>query len=146
MLDNDFESGSISPWMDESPGNVDWQIEKFSSPSETNSPVPPQSSGGSYLRATRNAYLSSGLAVFSTPNFTAYPGDKVSFDFWIRSKYPQGNSLEVLPNSFSFCVSIYNQLVESVIDYSRVKKSYVTLIIRFLIFSWFYFSASLANG
>ena len=99
FLDNDFESASLSPWTDQSPGNVKWQIENFSSPSEINSPAPSPVSGSSYLRATRNSELSSGLAVLITPNFTAYPGDKVSFDFWIRSKYSHGNSLEVGHNT-----------------------------------------------
>lgn len=95
LYENDFESGSATPWFDESWGNVKWQVENYSSPSEINSPAPPLSSGTSYLRATRNAALSSGLAVLSSPIVTLHPGDSISFDFWIQSKNPQGNTLEV---------------------------------------------------
>ena len=95
LLDNNFESGSASPWFDESPGNVNWRVEEFSLPSEVTSPAPKPAIGTSYLRVTRKADLSSGLGVFTSPVFTANPGDKVSFDFWIRSKRPEGNNLEV---------------------------------------------------
>lgn len=95
LIDNDFESGSTSPWFDESPANVKWRVEDVSSPLEVDSPAPKPATGTSYLRATRNADLSAGLAVFSSPVFTANPGDKVSFDFWIRSRRTGGNNLEV---------------------------------------------------
>lgn len=96
LVDNDFENGAVNPWLDESIGNVKWRVENYSSPSENGFPAPPLASGSSYLRATRNADLSSGLAVLSSPVVTVNPGDSISFDFWIQSKLPQGNSLEVL--------------------------------------------------
>lgn len=74
LLDNDFESGSMSPWYDESPGYVNWRVENFSSPSETNSTSPKPSTGTNYARATRNADIASGLAVLHSPTFTANPG------------------------------------------------------------------------
>ena len=94
-VDNDFETGSASPWFDESPGYVNWRVEDHSKPMEVNSPAPQPMTGTKYLRATRNADLLSGLAVLKSPVFTASPGDRVSFDFWIRSKRPEGNNLEV---------------------------------------------------
>ncbi len=95
LLDNDFESGSANPWFDESPAYVNWRVEDVASPTERNSSVPPPPTGTKYMRATRNADLLSGLAVLRSPVFTANPGDRVSFDFWIRSKRPEGNNLEV---------------------------------------------------
>ena len=102
LLDNDFESGSANPWYDQSPANVNWRVENVASPSETNSSAPMPSVGTYYMRATRNADLTSGLAVLTSPVFTANPGDRVSFDFWIRSKRPEGNNLEV-HSTYSLC-------------------------------------------
>ncbi|KAI9562416.1 hypothetical protein GHT06_013386 [Daphnia sinensis] len=96
LLDNNFESGTLNPWYDESPGYVNWRVENLASPSEANSTAPKPTTGTQYVRATRNADLASGLAVLRSPTFTASPGDQVSFDFWIRSKRPEGNNLELV--------------------------------------------------
>ncbi len=96
LLSNDFESGSSDPWYDSSPSLVHWVVEDFASPSEVDYPPPPLPDGTTkYLRATRNAQLSSGLLILRTVTFTAIPGDQVSFKFWIHSKYTGGNTLEV---------------------------------------------------
>ena len=95
LLDNDFESESVSPWYDESPGRVNWRVENSSVPLEINSTAPLPSIGTKYLRAVRADNSSSGLAIFTSPVFSAEPGDKVSFDFWIRSRRPEGNNLQV---------------------------------------------------
>lgn len=100
LLTNDFESGSMSPWYDTSPGKVNWQPESLDAPSESNYPAPRPDKGAYYVRATRNADLQSGLAVLSSPVFTAQPGDLVTFSFWIRSRRPQANTLEV----FTHCL------------------------------------------
>lgn len=95
LVDNDFESGSAGSWFDESPGNVNWRVEDYSSPNEEGNPAPEPTSGRKYLRAVRNADFQSGLAILRSATFTANPGDQVAFDFWIRSKRPEGNNLEV---------------------------------------------------
>ena len=95
LVTSDFESGTMSPWFDQSPAKVNWRVEHFNSPAEVNSPAPAPASGTKYLRATRNSNLTSGLAVLQSPVFTALPGDKVQFSFWIRSQQPQGSNLEV---------------------------------------------------
>jgi len=95
LVTNDFESGTTSPWFDQSPAKVNWRVEDFYSPAEVNSPAPAPAAGRKYLRATRNSNLTSGLAVLQSPVFTALPGDKVRFSFWIRSQQPQGSNLEV---------------------------------------------------
>ncbi len=96
LLNNDFESGFEEPWYDSSPSNVHWIVEDFSSQSEVNNPAPTPSAGTKYLRATRNEQLSSGLLILRTVTFTAFPGDEVSFNFWIRSRYTGGNTLDVI--------------------------------------------------
>jgi hypothetical protein len=95
LVTSDFESGTMSPWFDQSPAKVNWRVEDFNSPAEVNSPAPAPATGRKYLRATRNSNLTSGLAVLQSPVFTALPVDKVRFSFWIRSQQPQGSNLEV---------------------------------------------------
>lgn len=96
LLSNDFESGTSDPWYDSSPSVVHWVVEDITSPSEVDNPPPELLAGTSkYLRATRNDQLSSGLLILRTVTFTAIPGDQISFNFWIRSKYTGGNTLEV---------------------------------------------------
>ncbi|XP_057373562.1 uncharacterized protein LOC130694505 isoform X3 [Daphnia carinata] len=96
LLNNDFEDGLADPWYDSSLGPVHWTVEDFSSPTEINYPPPTPSTGTKYLRATRDAQLSPGLLVLRTVTFTALPGDRISFNFWIRSKYTFGNTLELV--------------------------------------------------
>jgi hypothetical protein len=93
---NDFESGSADPWYDSSSSTVHWVVEDFTMPSEVNYPPPIPSSGTKYLRATRDAQLSPGFVILRTVEFMALPGDRITFKFWIRSKYTFGNTLEVL--------------------------------------------------
>ena len=94
LLTNDFESGTEDPWYDSSPSTVHWVIEDYSTPTE-NYPAPTPLSGNKYLRATRDANRTPGQLILRTVTFTAFPGDEISFDFWIRSRYTGGNALEV---------------------------------------------------
>jgi hypothetical protein len=95
LLNNDFESGVADPWYDSSPSNtVYWGVEDLSSPTENYLPPTPLS-GTKYLRATRDALQNPGQLILRTLTFTAFPGDEISFNFWIRSKYTGGNVLEV---------------------------------------------------
>ena len=96
ILSSDFESGSMSPWYDLSTSSVNWQIERLDSSTETNSAAPQPASGETYLRLTRNANLDLGLAILNSAVFIALPGDQVNFTFWIRSRQPLGNSLQVI--------------------------------------------------
>ncbi len=95
LPNNDFEDGNISPWYDESVANVFWGIEDYNNPSGYDSQSPEPINGTRYLRAIRNPSLLSGLAVLRSEPFIASPGDTVSFNFWIRSRRPEGNNLEV---------------------------------------------------
>lgn len=94
LLNNDFESGNEDPWYDSSASSVQWVVEDFTTPTEAY-PPPTLSAGSKYLRAVRDAQLSPGLLVLCTVTFTASPGDEISFNFWIRSKYTGGNTLQV---------------------------------------------------
>jgi len=111
---NDFEGGTLSPWLDASIATVRWIVEDYASPLEANYPAPNPIDGGTkYARAIRNANLDAGAVILSSDTFTASPGDAVSFSFWIRSRRTLGNTLEV--NSiffFSF----------------KIKKNYLELI------------------
>jgi len=94
LLDNDFESGFAEPWYDSSPSTAHWVVESYSYPTE-NYPAPPPANGYKYLRAVRDPHLTPGLLTLRTVTFTAFPGDEISFNFWIHSKYMGGNTLEV---------------------------------------------------
>ncbi|XP_046656473.1 uncharacterized protein LOC124349713 isoform X3 [Daphnia pulicaria] len=107
LLSNNFESGSADPWYDNStPSSVYWNVEDFSSPTEVNYPPPTPLSGTKYLRSTRNSQLSAGLVILRTVTFTAFPGDTMTFDFWIRSRYASGNALEVVMAAVAFETTI----------------------------------------
>ncbi|EFX85342.1 hypothetical protein DAPPUDRAFT_237901 [Daphnia pulex] len=95
LLDNDFESGIEEPWYDSSPNTVHWVVEDFSSPAEGYSPPAPLN-GAKYLRATRDAQRTAGQVILRTVTFTALPGDEISFDFWIRSRYTGANALDLV--------------------------------------------------
>lgn len=95
LLSNNFESGSADPWYDNSPSSVHWIVEDFYYPAEVSNPPPAPLSGTKYLRATRNSQLSAGLLILRSEAFTALPGDTITFEFWIRSRFDSGNVLEV---------------------------------------------------
>lgn len=81
VLSNDFESGSMIPWFDQSLGKVHWNVESFDSPFEPDSPAPLPLAGTKYLRVARNANLEPGLAILRSAVFTARTGDLVTFSF-----------------------------------------------------------------
>jgi len=93
LLSSDFESGSMSPWFDQSPSSVNWRVER-SNPILIRT-VPQPANGVTFLNLTRNANNDAGLAILKSPIFTALPGDQVNFTFWIRSRHPLGNSLQL---------------------------------------------------
>ncbi|KAI9561203.1 hypothetical protein GHT06_012159 [Daphnia sinensis] len=106
-------SGSEAPWSDVSPSTVHWAVEDLNTPFEASYPAPAPSAGTKYLRAIRNDQLTAGLAILRTETFTAYPGDEISFKFWIRSKYTGGNTLELV-----MAIGGTEQTLVSLTDYS----------------------------
>jgi len=83
----------MSPWFDQSPSSVNWRVER-SNPILIRT-VPQPANGVTFLNLTRNANNDAGLAILKSPIFTALPGDQVNFTFWIRSRHPLGNSLQL---------------------------------------------------
>ena len=135
LLDNDFESGTEDPWYDSSPSTVHWLVEDFSTPTESY-PAPVPLSGTKYLRAIRDANRTPGQLILRTIKFTAFPGDELSFDFWIRSRYTGGNALEVfnLRTLFHFSYFIdrivliqINYYIQLVLSVDSVEKSLINL-------------------
>ena len=113
LLTRDFEDGTMAPWLDQSSGKVNWKLESFDSPSESISPPPPLR-GSSYLRVTRNGNLQSGLAILTSQVFTALPGDRLTFSFWIQSRHLQANTLEVIHTNgriiFTYLIHYFHDL------------------------------------
>lgn len=95
LAPNDFESGAMSPWFDESAADAKWYLESFDDPFDPSVPVPPPPVGSKYLRVQRPPGTS-GQAALRSELFTAEPGDELRFSFWIRSQILQTNNLEVL--------------------------------------------------
>ena len=100
-LSTDFEVGSQNFWTDDSPSQtgVRWKIEDMNSSWELNNAVPKPPAGRNYMRVDRGATLSFGIAVLRSPTFqipaSSNNNISISFDFWIRSKWPQFTNLEV---------------------------------------------------
>ena len=97
-LSTDFEIDTQNVWIDESQTGVRWRIEKNNSPWEPNNTAPKPLVGGSYMRVDRGVTASFGVAVLCSQIFRIPSSSNVSisFDFWIRSKWPQFTNLEVI--------------------------------------------------
>lgn len=96
VLDKDFEGDSLSPWKEESAGGNRWEIEDFRHPFETNNAAPRKNDGSKYLRLRRASDGLFGVAQLRSPVFIAHPGDRISFSYWIRSRFNNFNSLQVI--------------------------------------------------
>lgn len=95
-LDNDFESGTLQPWIDESPGSVRWKVENQYSSWEPSNPAPQPSNGKNYLRIDRGGSPYFSIAILRSPTFKLTSSEYyISFSFWIRSKWPAFTNLEV---------------------------------------------------
>ncbi|XP_046457705.1 uncharacterized protein LOC124204645 [Daphnia pulex] len=103
-LSTDFEVGSPNFWTDDSPSQtgVRWKIEDINYSWELENPAPNPPAGRNYMRVDRGATLSFGVAVLRSPTFqipaSSYNDISISFDFWIRSKWPQFTNLELYLN------------------------------------------------
>jgi len=99
-LNTNFENGSLSPWMDKSDDRtaVRWIVEDFWTISPSLRPPPLEPIGSSsrkYLRLERQLRGAFDVAVLQSPFFLCQPGDILSFSYWIRSRYNQGNNIQV---------------------------------------------------
>lgn len=108
FLSNNFEGGSIIPWVEVSLTDINWRVEDYNSPAEPNYQPPFPLDGTKYLRITRNSSnLLDGRTILRSPEFTAYPGDEVVFAYWIRSFRTEGNDLEVLYCSYLYKFTLF---------------------------------------
>lgn len=57
-------------FIDVTSGIVNWAIEDYASPIETNNPAPKPTSGSKYLRAARNSQSEAGRAILRSEIFT----------------------------------------------------------------------------
>lgn len=97
-VDNNFESGTLFPWIEQSEYGVKWKIENQNSPWEPENGAPLLFNGANYLRVDRGTSLAFGVAILRSPVFRVLPSTSetfFSFSFWIRSKWPQFTNLEV---------------------------------------------------
>lgn len=104
VLNQNFESGIMEPWKDDSVNEQfqwaveDW-IEKFVSGDRNVIPAPEQ--GQSYLAMrpckTQDPDLPCffGVAILSSPIFNRKSGDRLNFSYWLNTKLPGMNNLEV---------------------------------------------------
>ena len=99
LFDNDFEEGTVAPWVDLSEGGTHWTIEISSSHSgikENNAlkpPLPPLT--GKYFLLVEQDGKTFDMGTLSTTNFIALPGDQIQFSYWISSTWSQFHNLQV---------------------------------------------------
>jgi len=100
-IDVDFEDETFGSWYDESRQDVlQWKVMQPSTDDSINAHVPrPDGSSSRYLQLIRKDLNSFAVAEFRSSPFEAFPGDKISFSFWIQSKHPKFNNIEVYLNS-----------------------------------------------
>ena len=96
-FDNDFEDGSIAPWIDQSELGTGWALnEMLASGLFTNGAIqpPPPPSGKRFLWL-KHDFMIFDIGILSTENFVAFPGDKFQFSYWISSQYSYFNNIQV---------------------------------------------------
>ncbi len=99
-FDNDFEEGTVAPWVDQSEGGTCWVVETISSNSGTyvrntiQLPSPP--STGKHFLLMKQELKTFDIGTLSTMNFIAFPGDQIQFSFWISSTWSHFHNLQVI--------------------------------------------------
>jgi len=102
-VDNDFENGTIAPWTDSSEDGTQWMIENSffwtngdgRSQMQVVPPPPPPNNGKYYALLKHDLTKTFGVGILSSPNFVAYPGDEVTFSYWLQSPFRHFNNIEV---------------------------------------------------
>ena len=98
LVDQDFENGKLGPyWSDDSQGVVHWTVNDEANIFE---PKLKNWSGRKCAKVAGRVPSEFNPAVLRSPKFQAVPGDQISFAFWIRSRYPRGNNLQVINQVF----------------------------------------------
>ena len=98
-IDNDFEEGTVAPWLDLSEGGTCWVIQTIAFDSGTidRSAIQPASppAAGKYFLVMKQVLETFDMGTLSTTNFIAFPGDQLQFSFWISSTWSQFHNLQV---------------------------------------------------
>ena len=99
QFDNDFEEGTVAPWVDLSEGGTRWAIKSSSSDSEKTKkdailPPPPPLTGKNFLVLEQGFHIFD-FGTLSTTNFIALPGDQIQFAYFMSSSWSQFNNLQV---------------------------------------------------
>ncbi len=102
-FDNDFEDGSIAPWIDQSERGTGWVLNEMESVLATNGDIqaPPPPSGKRFI-SLKHDFMIFDIGILSTENFVAFPGDKFQFSYWISSQYSYFNNIQVDLLNFTF--------------------------------------------
>ncbi len=100
QFDNDFEEGTVAPWVDLSEGGTRWAIKASSSDSEKTKknaflPPPPPLTGKNFLVLEQDFHIFD-FGTLSTTNFIALPGDTIQFSYCMSSSWSQFNNLQVI--------------------------------------------------
>jgi len=100
-FDNDFEEGTMAPWVDLSEGGTSWVITTISSSNSRKNgwnaiqlPSPPPT--GKYFLSMKQDLKTFDIGILSSTNFNAFPGDTIQFSFWISSTWSHFHNLQVI--------------------------------------------------
>lgn len=94
-LDNDFENGTIEPWIDLSEGGTRWVLGFYTDQTIEIKPPPPANSGEYFLWLEQSSFRTFGIGLLSTPQFVAFPGDQLLFSYWIYAEFKEFNNIQV---------------------------------------------------
>ena len=123
LIDQDFEDGNLGSWTDDSQGIAHWTAKDPAILFEHRSV---NWSSSSQFAWVFGAHVDFNPAVLRSPEFQAVPDDQVSFSFWVRSRFPKGNNLQVIhqvfyqPKSAEINFKINAQLVMSVMNVETI--------------------------
>ena len=102
QINADFEDGSIGDgWFDESRQDlIQWKVLNKTSWSMDvdhliNNAQVPEAPSPNYLQLIRKWQGAFAVAELRSTSFISSPGDRFEFSFWIQSKFPQFNNLQV---------------------------------------------------
>jgi len=126
-FDNDFEEGTLAPWVDLSEGWVCWKIERISDSMTTvgfeSTPPPPLS--GKHFLMLKYDLETFDIGILSTAVFLALPGDMIQFFYWISSRYSQFHNIQVYMASLRWLICI---VPASYSDFPQHFKIHVNII------------------
>lgn len=83
-------------WQDQSQDGARWIIDSSEyQEKESSSGHPPHPSTGRFCLLLKSSSACFSVGILSSAMFVAIPGDEIQFDYWITSKYPELNNIQV---------------------------------------------------